>query len=167
MLGTGHALIGFPHAGSGVLGVIRSLRDFENFIRKSNTFRNSSYFKYFISQHSRGKSLAFVYTYRMIFALLAPNRLIKKIEFTVLESWNRRLVNSFWEWVWDQVVQYIFISARRNFFVGEGEARSTRGGLVGGHGVRGSGGQSLPDAGEVFKNFLKFYRIFRKIWTKI
>ena len=64
MLGPGHALIGFPHAGSGVLGVIRSLRDFENFIQKSNTFRNASYFKYFISQNSRGKGLALVYTYQ-------------------------------------------------------------------------------------------------------
>ena len=29
----------------------------------------------------------------MIFAILTPNRLIKKLEFTVLESWNRRLLS--------------------------------------------------------------------------
>ena len=41
------------------------------------------------------------------------------------------------------------ISARRNFFRG-GEARSTKGGLV-----RGVAAWGVPDAGEVFKKFVK------------
>ena len=31
MLGPGHALVGVPHDGSGVIGATRSLRDFESF----------------------------------------------------------------------------------------------------------------------------------------
>ena len=51
-------------------------------------------------------------------------------------------------------IQGLIISARRNFF-GGGEVRSTRGRPVRAVAAWGVPGRSAPDAGEVFKKFVK------------
>ena len=38
MLGPGHALVGVPHAGAGVIGATCSLRDFERFFGNQKPF---------------------------------------------------------------------------------------------------------------------------------
>ena len=73
----------------------------------------------------------------------------------------------------------VVISARRNFSGREGEARSTKGGLVRGSPRGGFRGAEPPDAGEVFKKFTifkkfegnfaifsKFFKVFSNFWGK-
>ena len=107
MLGPGHVLVRFPHAGSGVLGVIRSLMDFENFMRKSNTSQCFLFKIFYISKLTRKRFGLGLYL-SDYFCAIDPKQTNYEVRIYCVRIMKQEtVVNSFWEWVWDQVVQYI------------------------------------------------------------